>query len=298
MFKNFILSTLLISYLATVAQTNFHFADSTAEWTLCHRTFSEGSQGSSTTYQTDVYIADGDTFFNNKNYQKIVSGYPNYDFPLALVRKDSLSKVFLYDPNISSDRMIYDFSLNQGDTMRIYQPASWHEDEDTIKFVVDSTDYVTFGIERKRIFLRCITGTYCSWFTNDIIIEGIGTLNSHFLSPYIYEFLAIPGDAFNILDFQENGTNHNFSSDCSTVSISKVASEKIKIYPNPADYYLNVTGLTSETTFYLYNLFGQEVLKKELQQGDTQIEIKNLTNGIYVYRVFGVSNAGKVLIKK
>lgn len=297
MIRRLFCGTILLYCVSTEAQTNFRFADSTAVWTQCHAAFLEGPQGTWATYSTDVYRVDGDTFFNNENYQKIVPGYPNYEVPHAWIRKDSLSRVFLYDTSISSDRMLYDFSLNQGDTLRLYKPASWFEEEDTIKFVVDSTDSVTYGVTRKRMFVRCVTATYCSWFTGDVVIEGIGSLNSHFLSPYIYEFLVIPGDAFNLLYFEENGSTYNFSSGC-TVGVSELSYENIKIYPNPANGYLNVTGLTRQTTIQLYDLFGREVLTAQLTTGTNRIGTKYLTNGIYIYKVIGESKVGKVFIEK
>ncbi len=283
-----------VTSFSQTPQSNFRFADSTAVWTQCHRIFLEGPQGTSASYQTDVYRVNQDSFFNNFNYQKITPGLVSSS---AFVRKDSTRKIFLYDLELQSDRMIYDFSLNQGDTLRLYKPVSFFQGEDTLKLVVDSTDSVVYGVARKRMFMRCITGAYCSWFTNDVVIEGIGSLNSHFLSPYIYEFLFIPGDAFRLLNFEENGNTYSFSDSCGTVDIPEISSNNIKIFPNPANSTLHVTGATLENTFSLYNFLGQQILQQTFTNTAT-INTEQLAVGIYFYELRndkGIIKTGKVV---
>lgn len=285
------MKTLLLSVILTVVsvtsfsqtpQTNFHFADSTAVWTQCHSIFLEGPQGISAIEQTDVYRVGKDSFFNNLSYQKITSGFVSAS---AFVRKDSTGKVFLYDLELQSDRMIYDFGLNQGDTLRLYKPASFFQGEDTLKLVVDSTDSVVYGVTRKRMFMRCVTGTYCSWFTNDVVIEGIGSLHSHFLSPYIYEFLSIPGEAFRLLDFAENGNTYSFSDSCGIVDVSEISSSKIKTHPNPFSNQLtfSLAGKVP-TTVFLYDFLGQQVLQQTFTNSTT-LNTEQLADGIYFYEL-------------
>ncbi len=296
--------TLLLSITMTLVtvtsfsqtpQSNFSFADSSAVWTQCHTIFLEGPQGTWGVQQTDTYRANQDSFFNNLSYQKITSGFVSAS---AFVRQDSTRKIFLYDLELQSDRMIYDFGLNQGDTLRLYKPASFFQGADTLKLVVDSTDSVVYGVSRKRMFMRCITGTYCSWFTNDIIIEGIGSLNSHFLSPYIYEFLSIPGEAFRLLNFEENGSTYSFSDSCGTVDISEISSNKIKIYPNPFFNQLTFSHAdNAQTTISLYNFLGQRVLQQTFTKSTT-INTEQLSEGIYFYELWsnkGTLKTGKLV---
>jgi hypothetical protein len=180
--------------------------------------------------------------------------------------------------------MIYDFGLNQGDTLRLYNPISLPQIEDTIKFVVGLTDTVVYGAPRKRMYMRCITGNYCSWFTNDIIIEGIGSLNSHFLSPYVDESLYIPGQSFKLLNFEENGDTYSFSDSCETVNVAEISTNKIKVYPNPTNSTLHIEGLTIENTFCLYNFLGKQVLQQTFVNSTT-INLEQFANGIYFYEL-------------
>jgi hypothetical protein len=297
---------LLLAFLAltfnSFSQTTFRFADSTAVWNQCHASFYEGPQGTWATYQTNVYRVSGDSVLYNKTYQKIIPGYPSYEAEYALIRKDSSSKVFLFDPDILSDRMIYDFGLNEDDTLRLFKPASFFEGEDTIKFVVDSTDSVTYGTLRKRMFVRCVSGNYCGWFSNDILVEGIGSLSSHLLSPYIYEFLVIPGDAFNLLYFEENGNTYNFSSGC-TVGVSELSSDNIKIAPNPATSHLTLQLQQTpsvSTIFQLFDLTGRLLLQKPLTEKETRVDVSDVSKGMYLYQLTSAQqqiSSGKLVVE-
>jgi len=297
----FILLTFFYFTESSFAQNDFRFADSTAYWTQCHKVFWEGVGGTWATYHTNIYIVEGDTFFNNFNYQ-IIS--PGFVADSAFVRRDSTGKVFLYDLELQSDRMIYDYGLIQGDTLRLYRPTYSLGNEDTIKFVVDSTDSVTLGKVRKRMYMRCVTGYYCDWFTNDIIIEGIGTLNSHFLSPYSYEFIFIPGDAFNLLYFEENGITYNFSSGC-TVGVSEISADEIKVYPNPANEEIKITLQNTNhriESVAMYEVTGKVVSSNNTPQppsrGDSSalIDVSGLTKGLYFLHV-EMSNGNRVVRK-
>ena len=62
--------------------------------------------------------------------------------------------------------------------------------------------------------------------------------------------------------------------------------------------YMIIDGVKRNTLFKLYDFFGKEVLITTISDGKNQIEIKNLTNGTYVYRVMGETRVGKVFIEK
>jgi len=81
-------------------------------------------------------------------------------------------------------------------------------------------------------------------------------------------------------------------------SIEQPIKTQIRIYPSPATDNLTIENIKQETTFHLYDLLGKEVLTTKLATGKNQIEIKNLTNGIYIYRIIGESKVGKVFIEK
>jgi hypothetical protein len=76
--------------------------------------------------------------------------------------------------------------------------------------------------------------------------------------------------------------------------------EEISAFPNPADgivtvssKYKNIKNIT------LYNIFGKEVLKLDVNTLSTNIDISNLSNGIYIAKVSTSSGVGSLkLLKK
>lgn len=72
------------------------------------------------------------------------------------------------------------------------------------------------------------------------------------------------------------------------LNVAEVPSEenRFKIYPNPANDYLNVFLSNSEkiTSFKIYDVFGKIVLKNELQRSE-QINISTLQTGFYFIKV-------------
>ena len=67
----------------------------------------------------------------------------------------------------------------------------------------------------------------------------------------------------------------------------------LKVYPNPANDYLNVEG--TMTSVEVYNTVGQCLIRKEVNGAGTQIGLSNLSNGIYFLRVY---NNGERVVRK
>ncbi|MFN0204547.1 MAG: T9SS type A sorting domain-containing protein [Bacteroidia bacterium] len=78
---------------------------------------------------------------------------------------------------------------------------------------------------------------------------------------------------------------------CDTLGLSNqsaVNSKQVKVYPNPAQNYVQVElpqGV-KEATFVLYNGLGQVVHSQALSQQNTRIFIGNWTKGLYFYQAF------------
>ncbi len=71
-----------------------------------------------------------------------------------------------------------------------------------------------------------------------------------------------------------------------TKNISKTG--KLKVYPNPAKDILTVE-LNADDTLRIFNIQGIKVLEKDVTAGRNEIDIKNLSHGIYTLQVSGKS---------
>jgi hypothetical protein len=64
----------------------------------------------------------------------------------------------------------------------------------------------------------------------------------------------------------------------------------IKIYPNPFTTYSTLESSwknqSSNCTFFLYNIFGQQVRKTEIKNERTKIQRENLSTGVYFLKLF------------
>ena len=98
-------------------QTNFHFADSTAQWNELEGVWT-GNPPNYVNYYTTTFTANTDTVINAINYQIIIS-----DNDEVYLRRDSLNRVYAHYGNSISDsfeNLLYDFSKQTGDTFNMY----------------------------------------------------------------------------------------------------------------------------------------------------------------------------------
>ena len=64
--------------------------------------------------------------------------------------------------------------------------------------------------------------------------------------------------------------------------------EAVRIYPNPANDIITVENtslLNKETIISIYNMQGQLMLQKDIQQAKTEINISELHSGMYYIKV-------------
>ena len=276
------------------AQNDFHFADSTATWDVRVH-YLIGGPGIQNPYYGCAIYNDykviKDTFFNNLYYQEI-----NRFIETAFFRKDSSGKVFLYDKGIETERMIYDFGLVKADTVALFIPNQ--TSNGTVKLVVDSTDTVFYGIQRKRIFLRCVSasGHNCSP-EEDVWIEGIGSLNSFFLKPYYHEFTT--PIYFDLSFFRENGGAYDFSKNCFVGMQETKTPTVLTVFPNPATTYLNIYPNSLQQQLHsvrLYSTTGKEMIMLNATKQTALLNIQELPSGIYFCHI--VFDDGSTAVRK
>ncbi len=271
------------------AQTNFRFADSTAQWTVLAST----SWGQPS---TPVYRVVGDTIIAGKQYQNINSLNP---FPLAIdpIRKDSTSKVFAKSPFDSVEIMIYDFGAVKGDS---FAYNTYH-----IPYLacrIDSVDSIMLDRMRKRMFVTYMSDSFSTsidpplapYRDYDVWIEGIGALYTPFYLPGFQIVANIGGPAFSLLCFSEKNTTVYIKASytsCDITDVNEIVSEtSIKLSPNPYSGNNSITiqtenNLPPQTTFQLFDITGRMVLQKQLTGDKTNLPLNEISKGLYLYKV-------------
>ena len=103
----------------------------------------------------------------------------------------------------------------------------------------------------------------------------------------------------NVTD--NNGCTSNSASVLVTVNacigVQELVSDKVSVYPNPSTGVLNITltgALAQHTSIEVYDAIGKLVLAKSLTNEMNTINISNLDNGIYLFKILNNSSAVKI----
>ena len=94
------------------------------------------------------------------------------------------------------------------------------------------------------------------------------------------KYNAIPTACETFTSGQVEDYTVNIASSAARIAnISKVVTE-IKLYPNPTTSILNVSSVTENATFKVYNLLGQTVMNGKLS--NNLIDVSNFSAGVYI----------------
>ena len=172
---------LLFVLISVYLHAQVSLLESSKTWYLGH-----SQSGFPHYFNTEIFTIDQDTLIEGILYKQVQiteDKYLNNWKYYAALREDTLGKVYLYDQEDSLERLIYDFTLSQGDTFyhKIYLPEhSLLDSVDTM--IVNYQDSITLqtGEKRKRLTLAGLEHDF-EW------IEGIG-------SPWglVYDSCAAP----------------------------------------------------------------------------------------------------------
>jgi hypothetical protein len=265
------------------AQTNVYhpFPDSNAIWNL----YFTGCQTGNDNESYSILIV-GDTLISGHTYHKLstpfvqvsLAGYcsqTHFAGYKGAIRQDTLlKKIFFIPPDSSSEHLLYDFTMQVGDTIKGYlESYSWSAD------TVISIDSILVGSTyHKRWFI--------DYGYNIYIIEGVGST---------YGLLeSSPGGMvdfpdYSITCFKQNGQSlyPDTTTNCQLItSINSIdpISNQVNVFPNPAIDNLTIE-IPQKSTIELLDIQGQTILQQTLQQGKTDIDISGLAKGIYILRL-------------
>lgn len=286
--KIFTLSLLTCFYLTSFSQTYQGIPTTNAMW----RESATGYQCSCCSdYQ--IFIT-GDTVIGSFTYHKLqktgikyqedLLGYCTTNIQNSInqyvgsFRNDTLNKMVYFVPPLTpTETLLYDFNLYIGDTISTYLSSTFG-----IDWVVSNIDSVNLGgVYRKRF-----EANNCSPYPL-YIIEGIGSTYG-FLSPFIcpapyYEYI------YNLLCFTNNSTTvyPDSTTVCDIVSSINEFSldHKPLVFPNPTSGILNIKTELNIYNLSIINSMGQKIYRENNKSGNSQIDITNLKQGIYLIQI-------------
>ncbi len=215
------------------------------------------------------------------------------------IRKDETGKIFFKSLENNIEGLLYDFSIQQGDSLYILNSYFY---KDSIKVYVDSVDtYEYEGQSKKRIFLKHIVEHKIldvvkrDTIKTDTWIDGIGSMSGLMYSCY----KAAPDDGIwhkilclkvnEQLAYHDSNYKSCFLEGLVNNQIAENAYNLVKVYPNPvvneAKLVLDDLYKNDEAFLEIYSLSGIKLVSKKLKNGEYIIQKANFEPGIYFFHV-------------
>ncbi len=297
--KVFILTILLFLKVQGFGQTSIYhpFPEGNAIWNVYH-SFHCSTAPPPNAFEYYTYYFGGDTTIGSFNYHKIMStvGY-QYSTCMStltgfqgLIRQDTVAKKVYFIDRISMlEEVLYDFTLNVGDTFP------------------NNTWYCSFGDSVTSIDSVLIGSSYRKQWNfrySASIVEGIGSTGDmmRVCSPVMYQ------DFWHLRCFSQNGQQlypDTLDVCQALVGIDRNVYDPINVitFPNPfrdqSVFYFN----NDDHRIFLldvYDVNGRIVHSQNISKESNILHRNNLNSGVYFYRLSFKTNrvgCGKLLIE-
>jgi hypothetical protein len=220
---------------------------------------------------------------------------------VALLREDTLArKVYVASGWCSQDSLLYDFSMQVGDSMKFNAACPVSGTPDSF-YVVDSINYMPYlyGYPPvKTWYLHDIDSTYA----NLKLYESVGTS----IGFWGYQLNFDEGQLENSLVEYCIGSDSACGFSCLNplLGVTNLPPQDISIavYPNPAKDILTVDMINlppdGNLKFVITNILGQDLSTQTIINTKTEIDVSAFQPGIYVWHLLSDGNivrSGKVV---
>ena len=234
----------------------------------------------------DFYTAWGDTTIDGKSYQFLNYFHFNNNF---VIRENTDSgRVYIRIPAVPSqnqDYLVYDFSLNPGDTVSVYNPAG-PAPMGPITLHVDSVKPFNTLIDQRKALYLSQRNSRDSAHSPTLWVEGIGSLsliNTPSESPNLNTIGALKC-------YYQNGTavlqeNWQGFDPCTPIFVGFESNKMpdIQLYPNPSSGALKLQlSNTHSALIKVFDLNGQLVFESTLSQTKEEVNLNHLSPGAYL----------------
>lgn len=239
--------------------------------------------------------AVGDTVLEGKN--AVVLEYKRREelIPQAeVILYEDSNRVYFYEDG--DFKLLYDFNLNAGDTLKFSVPVDmgyydftcgeWPDSATSYSVVIDSVSLETIdGQMLKTLFTSPVEFDEPRWLLGQIT-EKIGSYNGLFGSSELQCLGGFPG---NFRCYNDSEVFYKaVSVDCDEITSidEKVNDPQIEVYPNPASVELLISGLNGFSQYRLYSVSGQLVLEGQTSATSMErIDLAGIKPGLYVLKI-------------
>jgi hypothetical protein len=213
---------------------------------------------------------------------------------MGAYRNDSINKkVYLFSPSLSVDTLLYDFNLNQFDTLHptfLYDP-NWG----ATSFVSEIDSVLIGSSYHKRFWISS------SFSTNYVqLIEGIGSTfgllaqivppfeSGSLLSCVIQDGVTVYPDSSYMCELVEGVPEF----------LKHILTFNISPNPNPGFTTVNFVQKQNTVNLLIFDLFGVVRLRIFGIKNGEKINLSNLNSGLYIYQALqenSIISTGKII---
>lgn len=214
-----------------------------------------------------------------------------YSYYAGAIREDlPQKKIYFLQPSSTTEQLLYDFTLNVGDTIKGYFSSNFPP-----PLIIQYIDSTLIGTQyRKTWHIDPSNG----WGGMPQIIEGIGSIYGLLGTPYTYEKTWIVLECFSQND-QTLYPSYNAANGCALITSVKEKNEfeGISVYPNPTSGKFQLKFNNQKIVLLeITDVLGKIILKKQLEKETTNIDLSAHPNGIYFVKAF--DSKGNFVMKK
>jgi len=284
--KLYLFFFVLITFESSAQTSVYHpFPDSNVVWNV--EVSTPCSVGFNDRFWTS-YIIEGDTVIGLNNYRKVYKAWiieywqcwgMNFSGPgyyVGAIRQDTAARtVYYYESGSTSERLLYDFNLHAGDTLRGFLAQC---PDDSV--IAEEDSVLINGNFRKRWKLNL-------WYGPNYIIEGIGFTGGP-LSPICGWFEGGPTliccTQDNVVLF-EDSLYTTTPGLCDLIDLVYPVEKNSAplLYPNPVNDEVVLETIEAPATLRIFNSMGCEVVEQKILSTKTILNLKDLPKGIYFY---------------
>ena len=216
----------------------------------------------------------------------------------GFIREDSLHRIYYKTTATNPERLIYDFSITEKDTITAYGLMKKENDEfSKCQYICDSISIREYhGVQRRVFYLTELKGLVPEYW-----IEGLGSS-----SGLLHNFDGrVGGDAF-YLSCVYSGDSLLFKKYATCVrialDINDITPNNPRIFPNPIgkNQRLQINNMKPGCVLEVYDARGTLVHRQILDSSEITIRL-DVNTGIYLYRIIenrkGSVYSGKLIFE-
>lgn len=181
--------------------------------------------------------------------------------------------------NEEIEQVILDFNLDpEHNNVHIFSPTLCEALEWSLSFVAENEFSTAF--EMDLAYNWCTDGDNI-YYDNFYYLGGFWSNQKE----HPFEFYITQEEEYKALVITGNENDKAYFQSVPYMSVNNREKSNLTIYPNPANDFLYIENLTEPIQVEIYDLSGKVLLSQEANEARKQVNLSQLSNGIYLYEL-------------